>query len=52
MNHVDFFHELLTVYLECKQKKHEAIIADLLTKQDVLVDSLKLYKERFDKIYR
>jgi len=52
MNHVDFQHELLTVYLECKQKKHEARIAELLRKQDMLVDELKLYRERIGKIYR
>ena len=52
MTHVDFQHELLTVYLECKKKKHEAIIAALERKQDALVDELKLYLKRFGKIYR
>ena len=52
MNYVDFQHELLTVYLECKKKKHEALIAELLTKQNILVDELKLYRERIGKIYR
>ena len=49
--HVDFLNELLTVYLECKKKNHEAIIADLERKQDVLVDELKLYYKRIGKIY-
>jgi len=52
MTHVDFQHELLTVYLECKKKKHEAIIAALERNQDALVDELKLYPKRFGKIYR
>jgi hypothetical protein len=37
--------------LECKKKNHEAIIADLLKKQDALVDVLKIYYKRFGKIY-
>jgi len=51
-NYVDFFHELLDVYIDCKQKKHESIITDLLKKQDALVDELKLYRQRVGKIYR
>ena len=51
-NYVDFQHELLGVYVECKKKDHEATIADLLRKQDVLVDELKLYRENVGKIYR
>ena len=27
-NHVDFFNELLSVYVDCKHKKHEDVIAD------------------------
>ena len=50
--HVDFLPELLSVYLECKQKKHEAIIADLLKQQDALVDALMVYQKRVGKIYR
>jgi hypothetical protein len=50
--HVDFLKELLTVYLECKKKNHEATIADLLKKQDALVDELLLYQKRIGKIYR
>ena len=51
-NLVDFFHELLDVYIACKQKNHETKIAELLKKQDALVDELKLYRERVGKIYR
>jgi len=51
MTHVDFEHKLLTVYLECKEKNHEATIADLLKKQDFLVDALNIYQKRFGKIY-
>ena len=51
MTHVDLQHKLLTVYLECKKKNHEAVIADLEKKQDVLVDALKLYYKRVGKIY-
>ena len=51
-NHVDLFNELLSVYVNCKHKKHEAVIADLEKKQDALVDALKLYYKRFGKIYR
>ena len=51
-NHVDFFSELLSLYVDCKYKKHEDAIADLIKKQDVLVDELKLYRERIGKIYR
>ena len=51
MTHVDFLHELLAVYLECKKGNHEAISADLERKQDALVDGLKLYQESFGKIY-
>ena len=50
-NYVDFFHELLDVYIDCKQKKHEFIIKDLLKKQDTLVDVVKLYQKRWGKIY-
>ena len=50
--HVDFLPELLTVYLECKRRKHEAVIADLLFKQGVLVDELKLYRERVGILHR
>ena len=50
-NLVDFFHVLLDVYIDCKQKKHESIIKDLLRKQDALVDELKLYRKRVGKIY-
>ena len=28
-NYVDFFHELLDVYIDCKQKKHEVTIAPI-----------------------
>lgn len=52
MTLVDFVHELVTIYLECKKKNHEAIIADLLKKQDALVDELMLYRERVGRIYR
>ena len=51
MTHVDLQHKLLTVYLECKKKNHEAIIADLLKKQDTLVDVVRIYHKRFGKIY-
>ena len=40
-NHVDFSDELLRVYVDCKHKKHADVIADLLKKQDALVDELK-----------
>jgi len=50
-NYVDFFHELLDVYIDCKQKKHESTIKELLRKQDALVDNLKLYHKRVGKIY-
>jgi len=50
--HVDFLHELLAAYLECKKKNHEATIADFKRKQDVLVDELMLYRKRVGKIYR
>ena len=49
--HVDFVHELLTIYLECKKKNHEKVIADFEKKQDALVDALKIYYKRFGKIY-
>ena len=51
MTHVDFEHKLLTVYLECKEKKHEAIIADLLRRKDELLVALEIYIARFGKIY-
>ena len=51
MTHVDLQHRLLTVYLECKKKGHEATIADLLKKQDALVDALRVYMNRCGKIY-
>jgi len=50
-NLVDFFHELLDVYIGCKKNKHVAIIKDLLLKQDALVDTVKLYRKRWGKIY-
>ena len=50
-NHVDFFHELLDVFVDCKHKKHEAMIGELLKKQDALVDNLRLYQKRVGKIY-
>jgi hypothetical protein len=52
MTHVDLLHELMAVFLECKKKNHEATIADLLKKQDALVDELMLYRKRVGKIYR
>ncbi|MFC2063438.1 hypothetical protein ACFLS8_05820, partial [Chloroflexota bacterium] len=51
-NLVDLLPELMTVYLKCEKEKHEAQIADLLQKQDVLVDELLLYRKRIGKIYR
>ncbi|HEY92867.1 MAG TPA: hypothetical protein G4O17_03890 [Dehalococcoidia bacterium] len=51
MTHVDLVHKLLTVYLQYKAKNHEAIIADLLKKQDALVDVVRIYHKRFGKIY-
>ena len=50
-NLVDFFHVLLDIYISCKHKKHEANIAELLRKQDALVDELKLYRKWVGKIY-
>ena len=51
MTHVDLVRKLLEIYIECKMKNHEAIIADLLKKQDALVDVLKVYMNRVGKIY-
>ncbi len=50
-NHVDFFNELIRVFLECKKQNHESKIADLYRKQDALVDRLKLYYNRVGEIY-
>jgi len=52
MNYIDFMGKLLECYIACKEKNHEAQIADLLKKQDILVDELKLYRKRVGKIYR
>ena len=51
MTHVDYIDELISVYLECKKKGHDKIIADLETKNDFLVDALRIYYKRFGKIY-
>ncbi len=50
-NHVDFFNEFIRVFLECKKHNHESKIADLLRKQDALVDKLKLYYKRVGEIH-
>jgi len=42
MNIVDLIHKLLDVYVGCTMKNHEKVIADLLKKQDALVDALNL----------
>ena len=51
MNHVDLQHKLMAVYVECKKKNYEAIIADLEKKQDALVDVVRIYQKRVGKIY-
>jgi hypothetical protein len=51
MTHVDSLHDLIATYVDCKKKKHEVIIADLLRKQDALVDKLKLYYKRVGEIH-
>ena len=50
-NHVDFFNELIKVFLECKKQNHESKIADLYRKQDALVDKLKLYYKRVGELH-
>lgn len=50
-NYVNFFHELLGIYIDCKQKNHEATIGELLRKQDALVHTLRLYKSRVGELY-
>ena len=50
-NYVDFFHELLGIYIDCKKKNHETTIRELLRKQDALVDNLRLYKNRVGELY-
>ena len=50
-NHVDFFNELIMVFLECKKQNHESKITDLRRKQDALVDTLKVYYKRVGKIH-
>ena len=50
-NQVDFFNDLIRVFLECKEQNHEAKIGDLLRKQDALVDTLTVYYKRVGKIH-
>jgi len=51
MNIVDIVHELIRIYLECKKKNYEAVIADLEKRCDFLHNALSIYQQRFGKIY-
>ena len=51
MTHVDFIDEIIAVSLSCRKEGHEKIIADLETKNYVLMEVLRVYYKRFGKIY-